>query len=571
MASNNFIDLHVHPSLKASLCRTTVGVTSWDEIRLDEKGLLGKILKGFEDVLRSQANLTQLKQGNVRIAVVALHGVELAFAERIIFSTLVPLASDLDSGLLQSVASGSVTYFDMLNRDANRLVADTQDHTKVHLVTSFKDISEITDDNVLILVPAVEGSHSFKNFRFDTSKIGTKHPQQNLKLEDENLSATDIKNIVNNFKTFREQYHPFYMTLTHLSRQPACAHAYGVRVRLQNKSNLLVLGKDKSFKPAGFALTDFGKAMIDASYTLDSKNKYTLIDVKHMSLVSRLQFYEYRKEKGYSNIPIIASHMGVTGISCKAIPVRWISANKHHTIDLNTISYHAGCKKIGYNGCTFNPWTINLFDEEIEHILDSNGMIGVSLDKRIVGAGAVYYEFFSDREYDYLRPYLTTHYDLSEYVPVPDERDPQPEEAPEPTQEQLIAADGTVEEDFPQVKNELPGIHPHIQFVANNILHIVKVGIQYFEKNGNPNNINAWNKIGIGSDLDGLIDPVYIKDNTSIDVTYYPLLEQQLITVLDYFISLDNSMNYKFDGKTTEQHVRQIMYDNAFNFLSENF
>ena len=35
----------------------------------------------------------------------------------------------------------------------------------------------------------------------------------------------------------------------------------------------------------------------------------------------------------------------------------------------------------------FNPWTINLFDEDILEIVESSGMIGIIMDERVLGYG----------------------------------------------------------------------------------------------------------------------------------------------------------------------------------------
>ena len=50
----------------------------------------------------------------------------------------------------------------------------------------------------------------------------------------------------------------------------------------------------------------------------------------------------------------------------------------------------------------FNPWSINLYNEEIKEIIASGGLIGLNLDQRIQGADKVKGEYFSALEFEAL-------------------------------------------------------------------------------------------------------------------------------------------------------------------------
>ena len=66
--------------------------------------------------------------------------------------------------------------------------------------------------------------------------------------------------------------------------------------------------------------------------------------------------------------------------------------------DLIQVKYHLPkgiSSKRGRVTTGFNPSSINLYDEELVEIIDSDGLIGISLNKRIIGATTVREEIFS--------------------------------------------------------------------------------------------------------------------------------------------------------------------------------
>ncbi|MBA3900537.1 MAG: hypothetical protein H0X62_10060, partial [Bacteroidetes bacterium] len=106
-----------------------------------------------------------------------------------------------------------------------------------------------------------------------------------------------------------------------------------------------------------------------------------LIDIKHMSLKSRKDYYEYRRSKGYSE-PILATHMGVTGLSWDyKFPVS--ACKKFKGRGYSMIKYYQEKQEGAL--VPFNPCSINMYDEDIKEVLLSGGLIGMSLDRGILG------------------------------------------------------------------------------------------------------------------------------------------------------------------------------------------
>jgi hypothetical protein len=97
-----------------------------------------------------------------------------------------------------------------------------------------------------------------------------------------------------------------------------------------------------------------------------------LIDVKHMSLISRQEFYTTRE---WHERPILCSHSGVTGCS-------WYD-KLNRNIVLRSVKKGPQFVKIRYkkpkgllNNTYFNPSSINLYNEDILYVLKSKGLSG---------------------------------------------------------------------------------------------------------------------------------------------------------------------------------------------------
>jgi len=106
-------------------------------------------------------------------------------------------------------------------------------------------------------------------------------------------------------------------------------------------------------------------------------SKRILIDVKHMSAASRQDFYKNiirpfnrKPENAISKIPVIASQVGYSGID-----------------GLDTLIQNAkdGKENDDFRVQGFKAWNINLCDEDVIEIHDSEGLIGISLDQQLLG------------------------------------------------------------------------------------------------------------------------------------------------------------------------------------------
>jgi len=487
----SYFDLHVHPSTKPFLTseQAAFKTNCWEKI------------PNSINIIDSQSCLDQLQAGGVTMAVAGIYPLERAFSANFILRYIAPSLTALDARFINNINAGSHSYFSLLQDEIAHLARSQQ----------FKDrrckiINSITeaDPACLNLILAIEGGHVLDGG-------GTSYL--------ENLDSLK-----------QGPYAFLYLTLTHLTHFTLCTHAFGMKLINNN-----------AFKPQGLGISPSGYQVIDKAYDA-SQGRRILIDIKHMSLYARLKFYEYRKQKGYTAIPLVASHAAATGISYKKLP-SFVRKTPEATSLFVRVKYKkpagiSGSQGLGGFKTSFNPWSINLFDEDIQEIIQSGGLIGLSLDQRIVGAGKVAAEFFSRKEFETLYPRKKL-----------EERDSLPDEDLEAEEE----SEFELEHELNITESFTLNSKKHTRYLCNNLLHMVKVG-----------GPAAWKQLCIGSDFDGLINPI----NSCTSATHYAYLEQDLVERLDEMVKDDRAAYHVTD---LPAQVRDIMYNNAMRFLATHF
>jgi microsomal dipeptidase-like Zn-dependent dipeptidase len=120
-----------------------------------------------------------------------------------------------------------------------------------------------------------------------------------------------------------------------------------------------------------------GKKIIERLLNLDQvKGKRILIDIKHLSTQSRRDYYDiidaHNKANPTDLIPVIMSHAAVNG-----------------SADLSRENYNPNDSEDLYDKSdTFNPWSINLFNDEVIKIHETKGMMGLIFDQRVLSSKA---------------------------------------------------------------------------------------------------------------------------------------------------------------------------------------
>jgi hypothetical protein len=223
-------------------------------------------------------------------------------------------------------------------------------------------------------------------------------------------------------------------------------------------------------------------------------------------------------DEGFAPIPLVASHVGVTGLSWLDPTVSTCS-NFLLDPDCFEVFHDPSLALLGFRlredgqedklRLKFNPWSINLYDEEIRLIVNSGGLIGLLFDDRILGNS----EFTESTERFSRREVNPGTLDPLDRFPLPslaniDFANPIP----------TGSNPATDNVQFPHANRPHPGFfapnYPDNAIMSNldsaflkqqmgllslcqNVIHIVR--------RGGP---NAWNCICIGSDFDGIMDAI---------------------------------------------------------------
>lgn len=473
-----YFDLHCHPSFKPFLSAE----------KPQDKKNCWEPLPNAIPIIESQSSLNQAKKGKIKLAVAGIYAMERGFSSAFLIKHIAPLISILDKKFIDNM--NSYHYHDLLLSEIAFFLSNQNFNGDQFNVIN--DMSELQEGKLNIIL-SIEGGHA----------LSGKKP------------------VIDNLIALKNQSpRILYLTLTHLTQYDLSTHAYGMKMI-----------KADVFKPKGFGISDAGLKVIDTCYDT-TKGKRIFVDIKHMSLVSRLQFYKYRNEKGLDDIPIIASHCAVAGTSYKSLN-EFFKSKPVRKGDYIQVKLK---RPKGIGKTSFNPWTINLFDEEIPVIIKSGGLIGISLDQRILGSNNVKGEFFSREEFKELNKHWGSSIELGAF------------------EDNEIEFD----QEFQKPKDIRLNVKKHLRHLVNAILHFVKVG-----------GADTWKHLCLGSDYDGLIDAV----NNCLCINEYPNLEKDLVKMIPKSIREAKKKDPNVDFHVTDisKQVRGIMYNNAFNFLEKNF
>ena len=351
-----FADIHCHPTLKSyghsfpgkennKNLKSKSSVWFYDPPNVFEKmiDLIGGLVK------YRQSSLSSAGFGNTGIIFASLYPMERGFfdnklgtgefndlilnlitsvgRERIDFvQSVTDYFPDLENeyAYLKQMDGKTVTLADRANYHYSlaRNAGDVQN-------TLNADTIEDNKSNSISVILTIEGGHSF----------GTGiHPQKN--------PADRIKILAHVDKVKNWTHRPVFITLAHHFYNELCGHAESLTGKVK-------LAVDQRYKMnTGF--TPLGLEVVDKLLD-DTGNKRILIDIKHMSRASRLEYFNLLETK-YSgqDIPVIVSHGAVIG-------------NEHD-------------KHLFMNA------DINMYDDEIIKVAKTNGIFGLQLDERRIAA-----------------------------------------------------------------------------------------------------------------------------------------------------------------------------------------
>ncbi len=233
------------------------------------------------------------------------------------------------------------------------------------------------DNDDVVIVLTIEGIHSLGIGNPEDESLSTHEKSKDV-------SVGKIKSRIRQLKgeeslddaTLRKWNHcPFYITFAQHFNNTLCGHAHSLPF-----ISTLLYDQNKGMNKGILRNCTYSifKELLGLDDNLVSTgSKRILIDVKQMSAASRQDYYKNiirpynrKPENSLSKIPVIASQVAYSGID-----------------ELETLTTNANSGKeddnFQHNG--FKAWNINLSDEDVIEIHQSEGLIGISLDEQLLG------------------------------------------------------------------------------------------------------------------------------------------------------------------------------------------
>ena len=356
-----FIDLHIHPALKPfgkSFDRDP-GINNrnrnaknsiWHSDPPTAMDKLANIVTSLTKF--RQSDFTSLAQGGAEIVFVSLGGLEKGFVMNRLGTRL---PGDVTANLVTGIGKKRIDhlqampdYFTDLEAeyrfytqlDGHRVKIDGKWH-RYKIISRYSEIEENDDPKVktVSVILTMEGANGF-----------------NSGLRQMGKTADEAEVLANIEKVKKWSHRLFFTGPAHHFYNEMVGHAQslqGIAGRIADQSE----GLDSGFTPLGWKVL---RRLLD-----NSGGRRVLIDLKHMSIKARNEYYRFVQEQHpHEIIPLIVSHGAVNGLR----------SQKEKVED----DY--------YNFGKFQPDDINFFDEEIVRIARSGGLFGIQFDKRRVAS-----------------------------------------------------------------------------------------------------------------------------------------------------------------------------------------
>lgn len=385
-----FFDAHFHPTLKKQFANPdeTPAPGELPLFNPWRTGTRQDFLKGFkaisptkclikpfvEQSFVSQSSLEQLQRNGFKLAVVALfcpdRGLMRLLTDSKAFMSIVrkgKFGNTLNEPQLKSLIDQN-NPFEVVLRDLALLdLPNAQGQTPRRVQSS-----QFVENDVPAVVFSVEGLHCLRSNLHETH------------------GPSIVSDILSNLDSLLQAGHRVVMVnLAHIddSNTLFCNQAYAMDGFREGGFD------ERHLRPRGNGLSDWGRQISQALY-----DRAVLPDLKHMSWLARREFYAFRQSAGIT-APLVCSHAGFTGCWFDKHGERW---SDYCLPDTQAWRFAATGQKrmllakpnpyLTDHAIGFNASSINLFNEDIEEILASEGLIGLSLDQRILG----YSEFVDD-------------------------------------------------------------------------------------------------------------------------------------------------------------------------------
>lgn len=472
--TDDYVDLHCHPAMKPfgksynyrpkfinhpyKNRRNSI----W---KYDPPSLGDKLLNYLTGITKfSQSNFTSISKGGLNVVCASLYPIEKwFFVNKISNEFIRDIAANFATGIgkkrvdaIQKITN----YYKDLEKEYKfyrgldgKTIRLPEGKFRYRLVSSYDDIVRIKSadpDHIttICVVMSIEGLHV---------------------LNEDIRKAPDPSKFIKNLTSIKNWTHaPFFVGITHHFWNHLCGHE-------ESFSGIVKKNVDQSEK-LGTGFTALGRKVVDMLLD-ETIGRRVLVDIKHMSVKSRYEFYDMIDD----TVPIVVSHGAANGM---------ISPNNESQNGSDVAN-------------KLNKAKINFYDDELIKIAQSKGIIGLQLDER------------------------------------------------------RIASKETLENTKSSTRRSKI-MHYRSELLWFQIQHIAEV----LDSQG----IFAWDCIALGTDFDGIIDPL----NAFWTQEEIPFLADFLERHVYNYMS-KHTFNLTENNIEADEIVARVMSQNALQFLKAHF
>ncbi len=576
-------DFHCHPTFKpARAANDKTGRLPdpdlWRE-RWRRKKETYLVVTKFEQELTytSQIHLDAAAKGGVFCQMVSFYPLERGFIQpdrreinvRILrlllnFTNLLAFITGYDRSEIRGLKEKKRSYFEDLIADYRNLLQGQGDndynsegytYQVVNDYDTLTTLRQANEQKTIAMIISVEGVQAFAPDILDQRGRVVDMVREEAKGSSyfKQFREQFIENILEAKTTW--EHPPFIITLGHHFYNHVCGHAeslVGFIKQILDQTGY-IHGQSYFHLP----ITPFGSQVVANLLRRDHRSKPVrriLVDTKHMSVAARLQYHKIvaeRKKDHGDDIPIVQTHTALAG-----------RKSMQKAVD------HGGAiRSSEISNPELNNDDINLFDDELIDIIRSDGLFGIMLDeKRLLNAKVL--------------P------KLARSNTIPDMKTfKQRKKILKKENVRLFKAETkirwTLNASSPAYKKAMAAIEAQKKAREQQLIEPLKpvfLGIlftQFFHiarvveaASGLPDTA-AWDHICIGSDYEGVINPVDIYPQASCLSTLYTDLTgfwQKNISA-----SPGNPFAHYTFGLDPDTIVKKILWDNAMDFLRKYF
>ncbi len=521
-----FADTHVHPIMKyVHQDRANLWKSFGRTFTL--ASMIGGEISGIPKF--SQSDFRRLAKGNFQIVFCALHPPE----QKIMFTPVGGVLGNVVDNVAGQVISIPDTkikvyrkpeydHFHLLNYEYHKLINGQNQSRNVRINGKQKKCSykvvrtkaalnavlnknkNDSSQHTIAVIPSIEGLHS----------LGCGHVKFGGNLNPFNVDQVDFLNRLDHIKgndTALGQgwaFPPIVANITHAFSNGLCGHAQAISKTMRNSLFEKAEEYSNPIRPSGglnHRLSDFGAQVIKKMLNLDgSEGKRILPDIKHMSTATRKDYYAildaHHAQHPGDIIPVIMSHAALNGKN-----------------SINEDNFNPRDREEDYkNANGYNPSSINLYKDEVIRIHETEGLAGIIFDERILAGKKKLFE---------LKQHL---YRDADEVP-----------------------NNNRFKKYPKGKAWAKLITDQIHGIVTTVLN----------SNTTKNKMLVWDRICIGTDFDGQINPV---DGYKKAMDF-----KQFKKDLLYFLE-QPEFHALLQGTSPQKIADKICFDNVHTFLKKH-